>query len=40
MKVSKIKISNRTKEKADELKKLFPELEVLDWGKQKRVNCN
>jgi shikimate dehydrogenase len=27
-------LSNRTKEKADELKKLFPELEVLDWGKR------
>jgi len=27
-------LSNRTKEKADELKKLFPEIEVLDWGKR------
>ena len=27
-------LSNRTKAKADELKKLFPEIEVLDWGKR------
>jgi len=27
-------LSNRTKEKANELKKLFPELEVIDWGKK------
>ena len=27
-------LSNRTKEKANQLKKLFPELEVLDWGKR------
>ena len=27
-------LSNRTKEKANKLKKLFPELEVLDWGKR------
>ena len=26
-------LSNRTKERANELRKLFPELEVLDWGK-------
>jgi shikimate dehydrogenase len=32
-------LSNRTKKKADELKKLFPELEVLDWGKRPSV-CN
>jgi len=32
-------LSNRTKEKADELKKLFPELEVLDWGKKPSA-CN
>ena len=32
-------LSNRTKEKANELKKLFPELEVLDWGKRPKV-CN
>jgi len=32
-------LSNRTKEKANELKKLFPELEVLDWGKRPSI-CN
>jgi len=32
-------LSNRTKEKANELKKLFPKLEVLDWGK-KPPTCN
>jgi len=34
-----IVLSNRTKKKADELKKLFPEIEVLDWGK-KPSTCN
>ena len=32
MKVSKIKISNRTKEKADNLKKLFKSIEIKEWG--------
>lgn len=32
-------LSNRTKEKANELKKIFPELEVLDWGKKPSI-CN
>ena len=32
MKVSKIKISNRTKEKADNLKKLFKNIEIVEWG--------
>ena len=32
-------LSNRTKEKANKLKKLFPELEVMDWGK-KPPTCN
>ena len=32
-------LSNRTKENANELKKLFPELEVIDWGK-KPLSCN
>ena len=27
-------LSNRTKEKANELKKQFPELKVIDWGKK------
>ena len=29
---SKITLSNRTKEKAENLKFFFPELEILDWG--------
>ena len=32
-------LSNRTKEKANELKKLFPEIKVLDWGKRPSI-CN
>ena len=32
MKVSKIKISNRTKEKAENLKKLFKNIEIVKWG--------
>ena len=32
MKVSKIKISNRTREKAENLKKLFKKIEIVDWG--------
>ena len=32
MKVSKIKISNRTREKADNLKKFFKNIEIIDWG--------
>ena len=32
MKVSKIKISNRTKEKAENLKKIFKDIQVLKWG--------
>ena len=32
MKVSKIKISNRTKEKAEDLKKLFKDIEIIEWG--------
>ena len=34
-----IVLSGRTKEKANQLKKLFPELEVLDWGKKPTI-CN
>ena len=33
MKVSKIKVSNRTKEKAENLKKLFENIEIIEWGK-------
>ena len=32
MKTSKIILSNRTKEKAENLKKLFEGLEIVDWG--------
>ena len=32
MKVSKIKISNRTKEKAENLKKFFKDIEIKEWG--------
>ena len=32
MKVSKIKISNRTKKKAEDLKKLFKNIEIIEWG--------
>jgi len=32
MKVSKIKISNRTNEKAENLKKLFKDIEIIEWG--------
>ena len=32
MKASKIKISNRTKDKAENLKKLFKNIEIIEWG--------
>ncbi len=32
MEASKIMLSNRTKQKAESLKKLFPNLLVIDWG--------
>jgi len=32
MKVSKITISNRTKKKAEDLKNLFKDLNIVDWG--------
>jgi shikimate dehydrogenase len=32
MKASKIKLSNRTKEKAENLKKLFKNIELIEWG--------
>tara|TARA_Y100000590_G_scaffold58303_1_gene61614 strand:- start:554 stop:1351 length:798 start_codon:yes stop_codon:yes gene_type:complete len=31
--VADILLSNRTKEKANELKKIFPHLKIVDWGK-------
>ena len=33
MKVSKITLSNRTKEKAESLKNIFKNIEIVDWGK-------
>ena len=38
MQISKIYLSNRTKQKALEIKKLFPEIEIIEWGKT--VNFN
>jgi len=32
MKVSKIFLSNRTKQKAEDLKKIFPLLNIINWG--------
>ena len=32
MKVSKIKVSNRTKEKSQDLKKIFKNIEIVEWG--------
>ena len=32
MRVSKILLSNRTKKKADNLKELFKEINVVEWG--------
>jgi shikimate dehydrogenase len=32
MKVSKIKISNRTKKNAENLKKIFKNIEIIEWG--------
>ena len=32
MEASTIMLSNRTKEKAENLKKLFPQLELIKWG--------
>ena len=34
MKVSKITLSNRTREKAENLKNLFKDLEIVDWGEK------
>jgi len=34
MKVSKISLTNRTKEKAESLKNLFKDLEIVDWGER------
>ena len=32
MEISKITLSNRTKKKAEDLKKIYSDLEVIDWG--------
>ena len=38
MRASKIIISNRTKSKAEDLKNIFNELEIVDWGKTPNFN--
>ena len=38
MGTSRITLSNRTKVKAENIKKLFPEVEVIDWGKTGEFN--
>ena len=38
MSVSKITVSNRTKKKAEDLKKNFSDLEIIDWGKTPGFN--
>jgi shikimate dehydrogenase len=38
MKVSKIIISNRTKEKAENLKKIFKNIEIIKWGEISNVD--
>ena len=38
MEAAKIIISNRTKKKAEELKKKFSNLEIIDWGKIPKFN--
>ena len=38
MKISKIKISNRTKDKADNLKTLFKNIEIIEWGEVPNVD--
>ena len=36
--VAKITLSNRTKEKAKDLKKIYPNLEIVDWGETPNFN--
>ena len=38
MKASKIFLSNRTKEKAENLKKIDPKIEIIDWGQIPKFN--
>ena len=33
MQISKIYLSNRTESKAQEIKKLFPEIKIIEWGR-------
>jgi len=33
MKIAKIYLSNRTESKAMQIKKIFPEIEIIEWGK-------
>ena len=35
---AKITLSNRTKEKAEDLKKIYPDLEIIDWGQTPGFN--
>ena len=38
MGTSQIILSNRTKKKAEELKKIFPDLEIINWGETPEFN--
>lgn len=38
MGASKIFISNRTKQKAEDLKKLYPDIEIIEWGEFKNFD--
>ena len=38
MKPSNIILSNRTKKKAEDLKKLFPQIELIEWGDTKNFD--
>ena len=38
MEASKIILSNRTKEKAEDLKKIYSDLEIIDWGETPDFN--
>ena len=33
-------VSNRTKKNADQLKKLFPKIELIEWGKKPPIFCD
>ena len=38
MKASQITLSNRTKAKAEEIKKMFPGIKIIDWGKSEEFH--